>query len=172
MLIGSNIVLTALRSDDSAPLFAWINDPEVVRFNAPYAPVHEPGHAAWLERVTTDSSRVIFAIRDRASLRLLGVIQLTDLHPIHRSAELVIRIGAEADRGRGIGTQALALAVDFGFDHRNLQRIALKVFADNPRAIRAYEKAGFQREGLLRRAAFIDGAWRDEIVMARLTGDA
>jgi len=172
MLIGPNIVLTALRSDDSEPLFAWINDPEVVRFNAPYAPVHEPGHAAWLERVTSDSLRVIFAIRDRASLRLLGVIQLIDIHAIHRSAELAIRIGSEADRGQGIGTQALDLAVDFGFRNRNLQRIALKVFADNPRAIRAYEKAGFQREGLLRRAAFIEGIWRDEIVMARLRHNA
>lgn len=169
MLIGSQIVLTALKRDDSAPLFTWINDPDVVRFNASYTPVHEPSHAAWLEGVTADSSRVIFAIRDRASLRLLGMIQLIHLHPIHRSAELVIRIGSEADRGRGIGTEALDLVIDFGFRHRNLQRIALRVFADNVRAIRAYEKVGFQREGLLRRAVFIDGAWRDEIIMAILT---
>lgn len=172
MLTGSSIVLTAIRNEDSASLFAWINDPDIVRFNAPYAPVHEPGHAAWLERVTVDPTRVIFAIRDRISLRLLGVIQLIDLHPLHRSAELVVRIGSEADRGRGIGTEALNLIVDFGFRHRNLQRIALRVFANNPRAVRAYEKAGFQHEGILRRAVFIDGAWCDEIIMAKLADNA
>lgn len=172
MMIGSRITLSALQKDDSATLFTWINDPDVVRFSAPYAPVHEPNHTAWFERVTADAARVVFAIRDRVSLRLIGVVQLIELQPIHRSAELVIRIGSQADRGRGIGTEALSLAVDFGFRHRNLQRIALKVFADNPRAIRAYEKVGFQREGLLRRAVFIDGAWRDEVVMAMLSDDA
>ncbi|MDZ4368786.1 MAG: GNAT family protein [Afipia sp.] len=168
MLAGKQIVLTALRRDDAETLFSWINDPATVRFNAPYAPVHEPEHLAWLERVVADPSRIIFCIRDRQSSRLVGVIQLVDLHPIHRSAELIVRIGSDADRGRGLGVEALKLALDFAFRDRNLQRVSLKVFADNARAIRAYEKAGFEREGVLRRAVFIDGQWVDEIIMAVL----
>lgn len=168
MLAGKQIVLTALRRDDAEMLFSWINDPATVRFNAPYAPVHEPSHMAWLEKVVADSSRIVFGVRDRETLRLVGVIQLIDLHPIHRSAELIIRIGSDEDRGRGLGIEALELAIDFAFRDRNLQRISLKVFANNARAIRAYEKAGFEREGVLRRAVFIDGHWVDEIVMAVL----
>jgi len=168
MLTGSKIALTELRREDSETLFTWINDPATVRFNAPYAPVHEPGHTAWLERVTQDPSRIVFGIRDLEGQRLIGVLQLIDLHPIHRSAELIIRIGADTDRGRGLGTEAVKLAINFGFRHRNLQRIWLRVFADNLRAIRAYEKAGLQREGILRRACFIDGKWQDEAVMAVL----
>jgi RimJ/RimL family protein N-acetyltransferase len=60
------------------------------------------------------------------------------------------------------------LATDFAFRDRNLQRIWLTVFADNPRAIRAYEKAGFEMEGTLRRAYFVDGRWRDAAIMAKL----
>lgn len=169
MLTGTKICLTELRYEDSEALFTWINDPDTVRFNAPYAPVHEPGHTAWLEKVTKDPSRIVFGIRDLEGQHLVGVVQLIDLHPIHRSAELVIRIGTDTDRGRGLGTEAVKLAIKFGFRHRNLQRIWLRVFADNPRAIRAYEKAGLQREGTLQRACFIDGTWRDEVVMAVLT---
>jgi len=40
------------------------------------------------------------------------------------------------------------------------------VFADNPRAIAAYRRAGFVQEGVLRSAAFTAGCWRDVIVMA------
>lgn len=168
MLTGNKIGLTELRYEDSETLFAWINDPAIVRFNAPYAPVHEPSHSAWLKQVTTDPSRIVFGIRDIEGLRLVGIVQLIDLHQIHRSAELIIRIGSDTDRGRGLGTEAVKLAIEFGFRHRNLQRIWLRVFADNLRAIRAYEKAGLQREGTLQRACFIDGKWQDEVVMAIL----
>lgn len=169
MLAGTRIALTELRKEDAEPLFGWINDPQTVRFNAPYAPVHEPGHLAWLERVTGDAGRVIFGIRELEGSRLVGVVQLVDIHPVHRSAELIIRIGGEADRSRGYGSEAVRLATEFAFRDRNLQRVSLKVFADNARAIRAYEKAGFQREGVLRRAAFIGGRWCDEIAMAALS---
>lgn len=168
MLAGTKVALTALRKNDADILFDWINTPETVRFNAPFAPVHEPGHLAWLERVTTDPGRIIFGIRELSTQRLVGVIQLVDLHPVHRSAELIIRIGVDDDRGQGFGSEAVRLMTEFAFRDRNLQRVSLKVFADNARAIRAYEKAGLQTEGRLRRAAFIDGCWQDEVVMAIL----
>jgi RimJ/RimL family protein N-acetyltransferase len=168
MLKGDAVALTELRAQDSEILFRWINDPDVVRFNAPFAPIHEPNHAAWFDAVVKAPDRIVFAIRRVDAPTILGVLQLANLHPIHRSAELVVRIGEERDRGRGLGSEAVRLAVDFAFRHRNLQRVWLRVFGDNPRAIRAYEKAGLTIEGRLRRSCFIDGAWVDEIIMARL----
>jgi RimJ/RimL family protein N-acetyltransferase len=169
MITGQKIALTELRPDDSSILFRWINDPATVRFNAPFSPVHAPNHAAWFDAVTKDASRIVFAIRLLTAPQIIGVVQLIDLHPIHRSAELVIRIGDERSRGLGAGSEAVSMACKFAFHDRNLQRIWLRVFADNTRAIRAYEKAGLQIEGRLRRACFIDGCWVDEIVMAKLT---
>jgi RimJ/RimL family protein N-acetyltransferase len=168
MIRGKTIVLTELRSADSATLFNWINSPDTVHFNAPYTPIHEPNHTAWFEAVTNASDRVVFAIREPPTLRLIGIVQLVGLHPIHRTAELIIRIGEESDRNRGAGSEAVQLATNFAFMDRNLQRVWLRAFTDNPRAIRAYEKAGFKMEGTMRRACFIDGRWRDEAIMAIL----
>ncbi len=168
MLKGKHVTLTSLRDADKQILLEWINCPETVRFNAPFAPVHEPNHAAWFESVTRDPNRIVFGIRTLDATRLLGVLQLIDLHPVHRSAELIIRIGDSNDRNRGVGSEAVRLAIDFAFRDRNLQRVWLRVFSDNPRAIRAYEKAGMIKEGVLRRACFIDGCWKDENVMASL----
>lgn len=167
MLKGNQIVLTELRLEDSALLFEWINNPVTARFNAPYKPVHNLCHDRWFEQVQHDTSRIIFAIRKRDG-RLLGFVQLINIDPIHRSAELTIRIGDEGNRGQGAGSEAVKLIVDFAFRDRNLQRIWVRVFATNKRAIRAYERAGMQKEGTLRRARFIDGAWVDELVMAVL----
>jgi RimJ/RimL family protein N-acetyltransferase len=59
----------------------------------------------------------------------------------------------------------------YGFEELDLHRICLHVFATNERAIRAYEQVGFRREGLLREAVWIDGAWVDELLMAVLRDD-
>jgi RimJ/RimL family protein N-acetyltransferase len=167
-----SVVLTPLRKSDSAQLFAWINDREQVLFNAPYAPVHQRRHAKWFDALETRRDAVIFGIRRRLSSRLIGVCQLLSISPVHRSAELQIRIGDRTARGRGLGTEAVRSLVAFAFRDLNLHRVALHVFATNTRAIRAYEKAGFAREGLLRHAAHIDGAYVDVVVMGIVRGDA
>jgi RimJ/RimL family protein N-acetyltransferase len=75
---------------------------------------------------------------------------------------------ARAGRDRGLGTEALRLIVGHGFEQLGLHRIALEVFAFNPRARRVYEKTGFVVEGVLRDALRYDGAWVDAIVMSIL----
>ena len=52
----------------------------------------------------------------------------------------------------------------------DLRRIELTVFADNERAIRLYERFGFEREGIMRAYAFRDGRYADGVMMARLRG--
>ena len=161
-----SISLSSIRSEDSETLFRWINNPEVVRFNAPYRPIHWTNHNEWVRSLASVNSKVVFAIR--ASDRLVGVLQLIDVDPIHRSAELTIRLGSEADRGRGYGTEALKLAVDYAWRDLNLHRVWLRVFQNNGRAIQAYKNAGFQEEGLMREAAYIDGSYVGMIVMGVL----
>lgn len=169
MIKGARVALTELRNEDSSKLFEWINDPETVRMNSAFTPVHEPVHDNWFDRIATDSSKVVFAIRENKTSRLVGALQLVDLHPIHRSVQLSIRIGSEADRSQGYGSEAVRLAIGYAFGDRNLQRLWLIVFGDNARAIRAYEKAGLMIEGTLQRAYYIGGRWKDGVIMAVLS---
>ena len=62
----------------------------------------------------------------------------------------------------------MQLAVEFCWNHLNLNRVQLVVFKHNVRAISAYKAVGFRREGVLRKAAFIGGNWVDLCVMAAL----
>jgi RimJ/RimL family protein N-acetyltransferase len=160
------VILDAPRSRDSEALFGWINDSETVRLNGPYRPIDEASHEAWFTAIGQDPTRIVFAIR--AEGRLIGTVQLRHIHPVHRSAELSIRIGEAGDRGRGWGTVAVNAALRFCWDDLNLQRVSLHAFHDNARAIACYAKAGFVQEGVQRRAAFIGGAWKDVVIMAVL----
>jgi diamine N-acetyltransferase len=168
MLSGDRVELTALVEGDRPILMGWINTPALVRFSAPYRPVHEPAHGDWFDAITRDRDRVIFAIRSKPQHELLGTVQLTDLHPIYRHAQMLIRIGDPRHHGRGLGTEALRLLLDFAWRDLNLHRVWAGVFARNERAVACYRKAGFAEEGRLRDGVFIDGKWDDFIVMGVL----
>jgi diamine N-acetyltransferase len=161
--------LRPVQKADAALLYEWITDRELVIHNAPYFPVSESDHEAWIERMMTKrSDLVIFVIEEIASGKAIGTCQLLNINWIHRSAELQIRIGDTACRGKGYGTEAVSMLCEFSFADLNMHRTYLHVFANNRHAIRAYEKNGFVSEGALREAAFIDGKWSDVIVMGRL----
>ena len=168
---GSRVRLSPLLQKDSATLFRWINDRELVTLQAGFRPVHGLKHAAWMKDIVNRSDVAIFAIRLKRGDRLIGVCQLFSISPVHRSAELQIRIGEARARGRGYGTEAVRLLVDFAFRDLNLHRVWLQFFSFNTRALKAYTAAGFVREGVMRDAAFIDGRFVDVVVMGRLRRD-
>jgi RimJ/RimL family protein N-acetyltransferase len=162
---GTRIRLTPILLRDSRTLFRWINDRELVLFNAGFHPVHATQHAAWMRSVASRQDVVVFAIRQKRSAALVGVCQLHTISPVHRSAELQIRIGESKSRGRGYGREAVRLLVDFAFRDLNLHRLWLRVFRSNARALKTYAAAGFVQEGILRDGAFIDGRYVDVIIM-------
>lgn len=166
-----SIRLRSVRDGDSSLLFEWINDHDLVVLNAPYRPVSEVEHREWFEKLGKRTDRVFFMIEDVETLSTIGSCQLLNIHSIHQSAELQIRIGQTIFQNKGAGSEAVRQLVAFGFEDLNLRRIVLQVFATNERAIRVYEKNGFVREGLLRQAAFIDGRWVDVLCMAKMRGD-
>jgi RimJ/RimL family protein N-acetyltransferase len=164
----SIVLLRPLADSDSDSLFRWINDRATVVYNAPFQPVARPQHDAWFAAIRQDPSVRIFAIVDRRDGRMVGSCQLLNISQQHRSAELQIRIGEPSARGQGVGTQAVQALLAYGFGELGLHRISLTVRADNERAIRSYRKCGFEVEGVLRDAAFIEGSFVDLLSMARL----
>jgi RimJ/RimL family protein N-acetyltransferase len=168
ILKSAHVTLAALRPEDSPTLFQWINDRELVLFNSAYRPVSQGEHDAWFESIRERSDVFIFGIRLCETDQLIGSCQLHSINSISRSAELQIRLGVSNERGKGYGTEAVKLLLQFAFSELNLHRVYLHVFATNPRAIQVYEKCGFVREGLLREAAFIDDRFVDVLVMGIL----
>jgi len=166
---SEHIRLRPLQKADAPLLYQWITDRELVIHNAPYFPVSETDHEGWVERMMTKrSDLVIFVIEELNSGVAIGTCQLLNINWIHRSAELQIRIGSTIHQGKGYGSEAVQQLCTFGFSDLNLHRIYLHVFADNHRAIRAYAKCGFEKEGLLKEAAYVAGERTDVILMARL----
>jgi RimJ/RimL family protein N-acetyltransferase len=164
--IAGNVRLTPLHEADCPILFEWINDRELVELSSTFKPVAADDHRRWFDGIQNRPDTRIFGIRLKDDPALIGTCQLLKINHSERSAELQIRIGDPSARGRGIGTEAVRQLVAFGFRELNLNRITLHVFDSNTIAQRAYEKAGFVRQGVIPAAASIGGRPVDALVMA------
>ena len=71
-----------------------------------------------------------------------------------------------AHHGKGLGPDAIRTLARFLIEERGHHRLTIDPAAANEQAIRAYEKVGFRRVGLLRRHQhFPDGTWQDGLLM-------
>lgn len=116
--------------------------------------------------------------RDETSLNLLiclqdnnqmiGDIALKEIDYLNRKAKVDLSIFQTVYRGKGYGTEALRLIIDYSFDQLNLHRIGLDVYSFNKHARYVYEKLGFRQEGMLRKSIYSDGEYFDTIIMGLL----
>jgi RimJ/RimL family protein N-acetyltransferase len=153
---------------DLENLFVWLNDARAAALDLPHRPLDVLAYRDWLDRLPKETNQILFAIRACAKPEMIGFVLFKNFQPVYQTAEIGVRIGHEGDRGKGYGTRAVKLALDYAWRVLNLHRISLQVLAHNERAIASYLRAGFAIEGRLRDAAFIEGAWRDVVAMGAL----
>jgi aminoglycoside 6'-N-acetyltransferase len=105
----------------------------------------------------------------RVDRDVAGMIQYgEETEPMYRHAWIDLFVAA-AFRGRGIGTEAVSLVVRHLVDERGHHRITIDPSLQNLAAVRAYEKAGFERVGVMRLAERgPDGRWRDALLMEQV----
>lgn len=174
MIIGNHIRLRAIEKDD-LPLFVrWLNDREVYQNLLVRSPISQAGEENWYEQHLARPAytrTLLIEVELEAGWTPIGTIGFHDIDWINRSAEFGIMIGEKSQWNRGWGRQAVRLLLYQGFANLNLHRIYLYVHADNPRAIRAYQAAGFQVEGTLRQDIFKNGEYVDALLMGILRSE-
>ncbi len=170
-LRGSLVGLGPIRRDLAALYQRWLNDLRVTRTLAlPPAPMTLAAELAWVD-ATAAGRDPHFTIYELATLRPVGTTGLHDVSYYDGTAEFGILIGEPDVWGRGFGAETTALVRSYAFDVLGLHHIRLEVYAHNERGIRAYERAGFRRAGLLRQAKRIGRERVDVLVMEALADD-
>ena len=171
IIYGGRIRLRAVEREDVKKYFEWVNDPEVTFGLSLYLPMSMTDEEKWFERASSrEPNEKPLAIEVHAgdSWRLIGNCAFFNLDTLAHSAEIGIMIGDKSAWNHGLGTETVELLLRHGFETLNLNRIFLSVYADNPRAKRAYEKAGFVHEGVQREAIFKRGKFIDVHIMSIL----
>ena len=121
----------------------------------------------WAASREQANDRLDLSIIDRASGQWAGELAINNWDEDNHSCSFRIAIGPDG-RNRGLGSEATRLIIDYVFECLPINRLALEVYAFNPRAIHVYERCGFTREGILRSALHWDGKYHDAILMSIL----
>jgi RimJ/RimL family protein N-acetyltransferase len=159
---SSRDVESLIRHADNANVARQLRD----RFPHPYTRANA---RAFLAQATAGGAGVFLAIEaDGEAVGGIGWFRGGDVERF--SAEVGYWLG-EAYWGRGITTAALRLVSDYAFASDGLLRLFAVPFADNLASVRVLEKAGYQREGVLRSAAVKFGRPRDQLLYSRINPD-
>jgi RimJ/RimL family protein N-acetyltransferase len=174
IIYGERVRLRATERDDVKRFCAWVNDPDVTRYLSLYLPMSSVDEENWFDSMTRrdqNEKTLVIEVRDGDGWKVIGNCGVFGIEIVNRIGELGIMIGEKDEWNKGYGTETMVLLLRHGFDTLNLNRVFLRVYAENLRAKRSYEKAGFVEEGRLRESVYKHGKYDDVIIMSVLRSE-
>jgi RimJ/RimL family protein N-acetyltransferase len=167
VLKSKRVTLRRPCEDDFQARLRLGTDPEIFRMYggslSDLRPMTEDAAKRWVQRLLGQDFAWIIEAGS-----LIGEIRLDRVDLRDRRANLAIGIEDANQLGKGLGSEAIALALGYAFNVLELHRVSVRVVDYNSRAIRAYQKCGFVIEGRERETALVDGSWHDDVMMAIL----
>ena len=142
-LVGELVTLRPFVSEDIDAAWEMLHDPEGNELTATTASFTRDRIDEWYATRNVQPDRLDLAIVENATGEFAGEVVLNEYDADKDSANFRIVLRGAAWFGRGLGGEATRLMVRHGLDTIGLREITLGVLARNPRARRAYERAGF-----------------------------
>lgn len=169
----TEVRLVPLGEEHLPDVATMVVDADVVRFTRFPEPLPPGFVARWYGRYRdgrVDGTCAAFAIID-AEGAFVGLALAPHIDGEAREAELGYMLPPAA-RGRGIATEALRQLSNWAFGTLGACRLQLLISVDNQASSRVAERAGFQREGVLRSLHVKQGLRSDTEVWSLLPSDA
>ncbi len=169
MLIGDRIVVRPVENEDIPTIFQWSSDYELKElFDFRVAFLNKDELCSEVEKYRTDERTIDLCIADKSSKRIVGRCVLTEVDFINKKANCFLYIGEQEFIGKGYGTEALHIIMDYAFNKLNLNRLESYVFDFNKKAIKCYKRCGLKVEGIIREGVYRRGKYHDIYIMGIL----
>jgi len=169
MLVGKKLILRPLEREDLLLVSEWRNNPTIrPHFFTPY-PIMRSKQERWYETYISRGDSMIFLIVPKDQGSPIGMIGLDHIDHQNQKAEFGRLLIADiSQHKKGYAHDATLTLLNYAFFDLNINRVYLRVYADNERAIGLYQRCGFKQEGVERDAIFARGLFRDVTWMAIL----
>lgn len=171
MIFGERIRLRAVEREDLPRFVEWFHDPEVRAEISLFMPMSLAEEEHWYEGMLKQDPiehSLSIDVHQGEAWTHVGGCGLFDFEPQSRRMELGIIIGEKSAWDQGFGTDVARTLLRHAFDTLNLNRVVLRVFETNLRAMQVYKKIGFVEEGRLRQDHYIEGQYVDVVIMGIL----
>lgn len=163
MLKGKKVDLVLAERGDLHVLRDWFND---IDFVGEFEPFQQQTLSELEKQYDSKNEHNEYFVQKKDGTRIGAIV--------HFKAGDQFGIGymlVPEERGKGYGSEAIQIMVDYLFLHKNIVRIQAETHTANMASQRVLEKAGFKREGTLRQSFFSRGCWRDTAMFSILRED-
>ncbi|MDX8342594.1 GNAT family protein [Rossellomorea sp. YZS02] len=167
-LVGKSVSLRTFQKEDYALILKALSNPEIRKMTGAQKMLTPAKIEKAYDAFALDDHRIDLIITKNETEEPIGDLALNEIDYLNRHANVRIALHDPKYFGKGFGTEALRLIMEYGFQHLHLNRIALCVYSYNARGIKAYGKLGFKQEGVIRSELFYDGEFHDNIIMGVL----
>ncbi|NLW92061.1 MAG: GNAT family N-acetyltransferase [Syntrophomonadaceae bacterium] len=171
---GEQIYLREVRREDvNENYYKWMNDHEITRYTeSRYYPYSMEQLQAFVTSLDGKRNDVFLAIIEKATDKHVGNIKLGDINWIHRRGDIGVIIGEKSCWGKGYASEAIALLSSYAFSKLNLYKVCSGCYANNIGSIKAFKKAGFAEEAVLKRHYYYAGEYIDVVLLGKFNGEA
>jgi ribosomal-protein-alanine N-acetyltransferase len=162
---GTTIYLRELTENDANDAYCkWLNDPVVNKYlETRKATIEDLRKYIHLKKESPNC--VFFGIFLKENDKHIGNVKLEPIDFERKTSYFGILIGEKEQWGKGIGTEATRLAVEYAFNVLHLKEVKLGVIAENKAAIRTYKKVGFEIKKIERKKIKHDATLYDQVIM-------
>jgi len=145
---GDKVKLRSVKPSDYDKIIKWSENKKLTYFAGARLPKDREECIKRYQR-SSNLFNIIFAIEDKNG-NFLGEIELNHIQWKKKIAELFLYIGEENLWGKGYGADALNTFIEYIYREKKFNKIYLRVYQNNIRAIRCYQKCGFKKKGILK----------------------
>lgn len=166
-LTGDIIYLRALEPEDLAFVHAIENDESIWEVSNTQTPYSRFLIRQYLENAHQDiyeAKQLRLAICYKGTEEAIGLIDLFDFDPKNNRAGVGVVLKNDADRGKGIGSEALQLIVKYAFQHLQLHQLYANIADDNEASLQLFTKFGFEKIGVKKQWNRVNNVYKDELL--------
>jgi RimJ/RimL family protein N-acetyltransferase len=167
---GAGVRLFLLRPEHvTATYVSWLNDTDVSQYLESRFAVHsEESTRAFVQAMLDSPDNLFMGIHNATAGGHVGNIKIGPINRRHGTGEIGILIGEKRAWGKGIATAAILLVCRVAREHLALRKLTAGCYASNTGSRRAFEKAGFEVEGVRRHQLLLGDRPEDLILLGRL----
>ena len=161
------VAIRPLSIEDTENIVKWRNSPEVKKNLYSQEELTISQHINYFHSFveTKKVIQFIISVIENGAQRDIGTTFLKNIDCCSRKTEFGIFIGEDNTRGKGYGSIATQLTIDYAFEILKLNRVYLSVLSENVAAIKAYKKCGFELEGIMKQDYLRDKNFIDVAIM-------
>lgn len=152
-------------TDDAWLYASFMNTSDTHTFLSAHSFMSVAEETEWIHRVNNSKTDLVLSLIPKELGKVIGVMGIHKINHVHGTCMTGSNIGDEKHRNKGFGTEAKMHMLKHAFHTLNMRKVCSEVHSNNPRSLKALEKAGYKIIGTRKENFFCMGEYVDSHIL-------